>query len=312
MKKNNMTVNKNKHVVVLLGGWNSENEVSRVSGEGVYNSLKEMGYKVTKLEFDRDVALNLKELKPDVVFNALHGQFGEDGKIQGLLDIMNIPYTHSGVLPSAIGMNKVLSRKLFDSYKILSPKFAILKKGDDKKNLKIINKIKKPFVIKPISEGSSVGVHVILEDMDFDIEKYGWEYGNEVIIERYIKGKELNVAIVGDKALGVIQVIPKHSLFYDYKSKYTAGMTDYIVPDLAPKKYKQLLDLALKCHQIVGCKYISRVEFLLNEKDNKFYLLEINTHPGITPLSLVPKIAKNQGISFNQIIEELINNASCN
>lgn len=304
--------NKNKHVVVLLGGWNSENEVSRVSGEGVYKALIEMGYKATKLEFDRNVAEKLKELKPDVVFNALHGRFGEDGKIQGLLDILNIPYTHSGVLPSAIGMNKVLSRKLFDSYGIASPKFAILKKGEDKNNQKIINKIKKPFVIKPINEGSSVGVEVILENMDFNLAKYDWKYGDEIIIERYIKGKELNVAIVGDKALGVIQVVPKHSLFYDYKSKYTAGMTDYIVPELAPRKLKQLLDLSLKCHQIVGCKYISRVEFLLCEKDNKFYLLEINTHPGITPLSLVPKIAKNQGISFNEIIENLINNASCN
>ncbi len=304
--------NKNKHIVVLLGGWNSENDVSKTSGEAVFKSLIDMGYKATKLEFDRDVARKLIGLKPDIVFNALHGHFGEDGKIQGLLDILNIPYTHSGVLPSSICMNKVLFRDICKSYDILVPSFDVLRKGDDVNNQKVINKIKKPFVIKPIDEGSSVGVEIILEDMDFDIANYKWIYGDEIIIEKYIKGKELNVAIVDNKALGVIQVVPKNSLFYDYKSKYTSGMTDYIVPKISDTKTKELLDLALKCHKIAKCKDISRVEFLLDDKDNKFYLLEINTHPGLTPLSLVPKIAKNQGISFDDMVEYLVNNASCN
>jgi D-alanine-D-alanine ligase len=179
--------------------------------------------------------------------------------------------------------------------------------------MKMKNKIEK-FVIKPIDEGSSVGVEVILKDNnEFDITKYNWKYGDQIIIEKYIKGKELQVAIIEDKAVGSVEVRPKFNLFYDYASKYTAGMTDYIIPPEIPaKKNKELLALGLKCHQMVGCKDISRVDFLLNEVDNKIYLLEINTHPGFTPLSLVPKIAKKSGISFNEIVEYLINNASCN
>ena len=305
---------KNKNIAVLLGGWNSENKVSRSSGEAVLQALKELGYKkVTKIEFDRDIAKTLAELKPDIVFNALHGKFGEDGKIQGLLDILDIPYTHSGVLQSSLCMNKVVFRKICKAYDILVPQFDILKKGQNKNNQEIINKIKKPFVIKPVDEGSSVGVEVILEDMDFDISNYDWKYGDEIIIEKYIKGKELQVAVIDNKAVGSVEVRPKYHLFYDYESKYTAGMTDYIIPpEIDSKKNQELLDLGLKCHQMVGCKDISRVDFMLNEADNKIYLLEINTHPGFTLLSLVPKIAKNAGISFNDIVEYLVNNASCN
>lgn len=309
MNNNNF---KNKHIVILLGGWNSENEVSRTSGEAVYESLIKMGYKATKLEFDRDVSKKLLDLKPDIIFNALHGHFGEDGKIQGLLDILNIPYTHSGLLPSGVCMNKILFRKICKAYDILVPDFDILRKGDNAKNNEIINRIKKPFVIKPIDEGSSVGVEVILSDMNFDINDYEWKFGDEIIIEKYIKGKELNVAIMDNKALGAIQVVPKQSLFYDYESKYTPGMTDYIVPDISDAKNKELMELSLKCHNIVQCSDISRVEFLLSDDDNKFYLLEVNTHPGFTPLSLVPKIAKNQNISFDDMVEYLVKNASCN
>jgi len=307
-------MNKNKHIAVLLGGWNSENEVSRTSGTAVLKALEELGYKkVTRVEYDRNVAQTLQKLKPDVVFNALHGKFGEDGKIQGLLDILNIPYTHSGVLQSSICMNKFVFRKICKAYDVLVPEFAILKKGEDKNNEKIIKKIKKPFVIKPIDEGSSVGVEVILKDMEFDITQYEWKYGDEIMIEKYIKGKELQVAVIDQKAVGSVEVRPKFNLFYDYASKYTPGMTDYIIPPEIPaKKNKELLALGLKCHQMVGCQDISRVDFLLNEVDDRIYLLEINTHPGFTPLSLVPKIAKKAGISFNEIVEYLINNAACN
>ena len=304
--------NKNKHIVVLLGGWNSENEVSRSSGEAVFKALIELGYKATKLEFDRNVAQKLIDLKADIVFNALHGQFGEDGCIQGLLDILNIPYTHSGVLAGSICMNKVVFRKICKSYNILMPQFDLLKKGENEKNQQIINKIGKPFVIKPVAEGSSVGVEVILDNMSFDIENYSWNYGEEMIIEKYIKGKELNVAIVKDKVAGVIQVIPKFSIFFDYKSKYTAGMTDHVIPQISEEKKQELFDLAQKCHDMVGCRDVSRVEFLMNEKDDQFYLLEINTHPGFTPTSLVPEIAANNGISFPELVEYLVNNASCN
>jgi D-alanine-D-alanine ligase len=304
--------NKDKHIAVLLGGWNSERDVSRASGDAVYDALNSMGYKATKLEFDRNVVEKLGKLKPDIVFNALHGKFGEDGKIQGLLDIINIPYTHSGLLQSAICMNKILFRKICQSYDLISPQFDILKKAESANNLKVINKIRKPFVIKPIDEGSSIGIEVILDNMDFDIDEYQWKYGDEVIIEKYIKGKELQVAVIDNKAIGAVEIRPKNRLFYDYDSKYTAGMTDYIIPPQIDKeKHRELLGLALKCHKVVGCEDISRVDFLLDETDGKIYLLEINTHPGFTPLSLVPKIAKHEGISFEEIVEYLINNASC-
>ena len=306
-----------KHIAVLMGGWNSEKEVSVVSGNAVYNALIELGYKVTKINFDRNIVSRLQEIKPDIVFNALHGRYGEDGRIQGLLDILNIPYTHSGLAASAICMDKVISRNICSSAGIKVPTFVVINKNDDpqrKKNL--LNKIGKPFVIKPVNEGSSVGVEIILEHNDFDIENYSWQHGDQIIAENYIKGQEIHVAIIDDKAVGAIEVKPKKNLFYDYQSKYTAGMTEYIMPALiTSEKYNQVLELGLKCHQILGCKTVSRVDFLLNNgqasSDNQFYLLEVNTHPGLTPTSLVPKIAKYNNISFNDIVEILINSAQC-
>jgi D-alanine-D-alanine ligase len=312
-------MNNKKHIAVLMGGWNSEREVSISSGNAVVKSLQELGYKVSKIDFDRNIVFKLEEIKPDIVFNALHGQYGEDGRVQGLLDILNIPYTHSGILASAISMDKILTGKICSTAKILSAKSEIITKGEDKNNKEIIfNKIGKPFVIKPINEGSSVGIKVILEDADFKIEDISWEFGDKMIIQRYIAGQEVQVAIVDNKALGAIEVRPKN-LFYDYECKYTAGMTSYIMPAEIPQgKYQEVLDLALKCHKIIGCSGVSRVDFILNNKDsknlkadNKFYFLEINTHPGLTPLSLVPKIAQYKGISFNEIVEYLVNSAKC-
>jgi D-alanine-D-alanine ligase len=306
---------KTKHIAVLMGGWNSEREVSLRSGEAVYNALIELGYKTTKIDFGRDIVAKLSEVKPDIVFNALHGRYGEDGRVQGLLDILNIPYTHSGIVASAISMDKVLTSKICSTVSVLSPSSAIIKKGDNENNKKIIfEKIGKPFVIKPINEGSSVGVQVILENIPFDLESFDWKYGDEMIVEKYIAGQEVQVAIMNNKALGIIEVRPK-KLFYDYECKYTAGMTDYIMPaEIPADKYQELLELALKVHQVVGCSGVSRVDFILNNKnggDNKFYFLEINTHPGFTATSLVPKIAKYQGISFNEIVEYLVSSAKC-
>ncbi len=303
-----------KNIAVLMGGFNSEREVSLSSGEAVYNALIKLGYNATKIDFDRDIVTSLQKIKPDVVFNALHGHYGEDGRIQGLLDILNISYTHSGVLASAICMDKVLTRKICASYGLRSPDYDILVKGDHENNKKIIAKIEKPFVIKPISQGSSVGVEVILENFKFNIAQYNWQYGDQIIIEKYIAGQELHVGIIDNKALGIVEVRPK-KLFYDYECKYTAGMTDYIVPaEISQEKYQEAMELALRCHQNIGLKGISRVDFILNNKnggDNQIYLLEINTHPGFTPNSLVPKIAKYRGISFEEIIEYLVKSASC-
>ncbi len=307
-----MKVNNSKHIAVLMGGWNSEREVSIASGESVYQALRKMGYHVSKIDFSRQIFQQLQEVKPDIIFNALHGQFGEDGRIQGLLDILQIPYTHSGALASTICMDKILTRKVCSSVGVRSPKYSLLRKGEDQKNLEKIFEIGKPFVIKPINEGSSVGVEVILPNSKLEFSEFSWEFGNEMIIENYIAGKEIQVAIIDNKALGAIEVRPK-GLFYDYKCKYTQGMTDYIMPaEISSEKYHEVLQLAQKAHIATKCRGISRVDFIFNNKDNcdqQFYLLEVNTHPGFTNLSLVPKIAKHVGISFEEIVEFLIANA---
>lgn len=306
---------KNKHIAVLMGGWNSEREVSLRSGEAVFQALVKLGYKASKIDFSREIFQQLQAEKPDVVFNALHGTYGEDGRIQGVLDILKIPYTHSGLNACVIGMDKILTQKICANVAVKFATHEILVKGEDQKNKTKIDEIGKPFVIKPISEGSSVGVEVILQNSPFDFSQYKWEHGDKIIIERYIAGTELNVAVVDGKALGVLEVRPK-KLFYDYECKYTAGMTDYIMPaEISAEKYQQALRLAEEVHKAVGCAGISRVEFILNSKnggDNELYLLEINTHPGFTATSIVPKIAKHVGISFEDIVEFLVKSASCN
>lgn len=300
----------NCNIVIIFGGDNSESEVSKVSGSEVYKSLINLGYNATSLEFNKDtIVQDLIKIKPDIVFNAMHGEYGEDGRLQGLLDIMQIPYTHSGLLSSALCMNKAIFRDICLANDIPIASGSILKKYCHK-NQEKIDKIAKPFVIKPLSLGSSIGVEIILEDTEFDIDQYQWRYGDEVIIEKYIKGKEINVAIFDNKSLGAIQVVPKNALFYDYESKYKSGMTEYIKPNLSKDQYDEIMQLALRCHNITGCKDISRVEFLIDDYDGKIYVLELNTHPGLTPLSLVPRIAQDCGISFEDIILYLIKNAS--
>ncbi len=296
-----------------MGGWNAEKEVSMRSGEAVYQALINLGYKCEKINFSKNIANDLERIKPDVVFNALHGQYGEDGCVQGLLDILNIPYTHSGLLTSAICMDKILTAKICQTSGIKIPQSRILEKNNPN-NEKLVAEIGKPFVIKPVSEGSSVGVEVILADNNFDIKNYSWQFGDKMIIEKYIAGQEIQVAIMDGKALGAIEVRPK-KLFYDYECKYTAGMTDYIMPaEVSQEKYQEILQIAQKIHNDFGCRGISRIDFILNNKnggDNQFYFLEVNTHPGFTATSLVPKIAKHVGISFEEIVEYLIKSAKC-
>ncbi len=298
-----------------MGGWNSEREVSLRSGEAVYKALIDLGYNAIKVDFSRQIFAQLQEIKPDLLFNALHGQFGEDGRIQSVCDILQIPYTHSGVTTSALCMDKVLTRKICATVGVKFPHYEILKKGENDANLKKISAVGKSFVIKPINEGSSVGVEVFLENMNFDLAKYSWQYGEEIIVEKYLAGQEVQVAVMDKKSLGAIEVRP-HGLFYDYKCKYTAGMTDYIMPaEIEKDKYLEVLDLAQRCYEAVGCKGVSRIDFILNNKnggDNNFYLLEVNTHPGFTPTSLVPKIAKFAGISFEEIVEFLLSQATYN
>jgi D-alanine-D-alanine ligase len=305
---------KTKKIIVLCGGWNSEREVSLRSGEGVYQALIKLGYNAEKVDFSHQIFEDLKRIKPDIVFNSLHGQYGEDGRIQGVLDILEIPYTHSGLIASAVCMDKILTRKICSLENVASPKYKILNKGEDEENKQKFFEIGKPFVIKPINEGSSVGVEVILPNSKFDFSEFKWQYGDQMILENYLAGQEIHVAIMDGKALGAIEVRP-HGLFYDYNCKYTTGMTDYIMPaEISAEKYAEVLKLSEACYKAIGCRGISRVDFILNNKnfgDNLFHLLEINTHPGFTPTSLVPKIAKHVGIQFEDIVEFLIKTARC-
>lgn len=295
------------HVAVLYGGMSNEREVSLSSGEVVIKNLIEMGYKVTPLDMGTDISQVVAGLEPDVVFNALHGTYGEDGCIQGILDILNIPYTHSGLLASALAFDKIHSQNLFISHGILCPERKIISKKD---NLDV-DPMPRPYVIKPISEGSSVGVILVFEEDEFNFADYDFPYGNEIIVENYIPGKEIQVAVVGGRAIGTLEIIPLKARFYDYKTKYTDGYAKHICPaSLSEEVSKKALEISEKAHHLLGCKGATRVEFRFDDKKDKMYLLEINTHPGLTPLSIVPEIAlKTQDIDFKKLIKNLIDEA---
>ncbi|AIL65024.1 D-alanine--D-alanine ligase B [Rickettsiales bacterium Ac37b] len=295
------------HVVVLMGGISTERDISLSSATGIIESLKKLHYKVTPVDMGRDIAQVLLELKPDVVFNALHGGYGENGCIAGLLEILNIPYTHSGILASSIGMNKLQSINIFAQHGIKAAPHIIINKHS---NL-TIEPMKRPYVIKPISEGSSIGIHIVLEQDNFNIRDYDFPYGDEVLVEQYIPGQEIQVAIINNKAIGALEIIPKGK-FYDYQAKYTDGLTEHIIPaSLSSVATQKVLSLAEKAHNALGCRGISRVEFRYNSKegDDGFYILEINTHPGMTPLSIVPEIASYHGITYSDIVKFLVEDA---
>jgi len=291
-----------KHVAVLKGGWSAEREVSLNSGAACAKALKELGYKVTEIDVKPDIAEMLAEVKPDVAFNALHGTFGEDGCMQGVLEMLKIPYTHSGVLASALAMDKPMAKKVFAAAGLLCPKGKTLTRVELLKG----EPMKRPYVVKPANEGSSVGVHIIQEGDNRPLAQMLGE-GDYWLVEEYIPGREITVAVLNDKPLGVTEIRPK-SGFYDYTNKYTDGKTEHLCPAPLPKdKYEEAMQLALKAHQALGCRGLSRADFRYDEK--QFYLLEVNTQPGMTALSLSPEIAASVGISFNQLVKSLVDNA---
>jgi D-alanine-D-alanine ligase len=305
-------VNKEK-ITVLMGGMSAEREVSLDSGKACAKALNELGFDVTSLDAKDDFIEKLIRNRPDKVFNALHGKFGEDGSIQGLLEHLKIPYTHSGILSSAIAMDKLTSKKIFKDAKINTPEYLVIKNLEDFKN----SKIGYPCVIKPNDEGSSVGVYIFneLKKSNEDtiislLKKY-----NFLILEKYIPGREIQVAVMGSKALGAIEIIPTRS-FYDYEAKYSSSAkTKHIIPvSMNELDYKKILDMALEAHNILGCRGVTRSDFRYNESDkvNNIYILEVNTQPGMTNLSLVPEIANYHGISFNELVKWIINDASIN
>ena len=301
-----------KKVLVLCGGISKERLISLDTGKQVANELKKNLYDVFICEPDNNLLKNIKLFKPNIIFNALHGQFGEDGYIQTILETQKIPYTHSGVIASSIAMDKEISKKIFIKNNILTPRYIKFNFRNNEKNIiKVIEKkLKFPVVIKPINEGSSVHVHIcnkknILKNLK-QLKAY-----NHILIEEYISGREIQVAIMDNKILGTIELKPKRK-FYDYEAKYNSNAkTKHIIPvNLSKKDLNKIANITIKAHRIIGCRGVTRSDFKFYK--GKFYLLEINTQPGMTKLSLVPEIANYIGISFIQLIEWILKDASIN
>jgi len=299
-----------KKILIISGGVSKERLISLDTGFQVAKELKKNRYKVKISEPDNQLARNINQFKPNIIFNALHGQFGEDGYIQTILEGFKIPYTHSGTVASALAMDKEISKKIFIKNKISTPKF--IKYSYEKNNLDLIKiiekKLKFPVVLKPINEGSSVNVFICTKKNISKFLKLLESY-KQIIIEEFIAGREIQVAIMGDKKLGAIELKPKRK-FYDYQAKYdSTAKTEHIIPiELSKNKLDEVMNTALKVHKVIGCKGVTRSDFKFY--NNKFYLLEINTQPGMTRLSLVPEIARYKGITFIKLIEWILKDAS--
>ena len=306
-------MNRDLHVVVLMGGWSSERDVSLTSGKGVADALRKRGWsRVTELDMDRDVAVRLAELGPDVVFNALHGTPGEDGTVQGMMDLMGLRYTHSGLETSVIAIDKELTKMVLVPHGIRMPAGRII----ESESVHREDPMARPYVLKPVNEGSSVGVAIVTADGNYgspigrDVPG-PWQEFDRLLAEPFIKGRELTVAVLRDEALAVTELQPKAG-FYDYAAKYTDGLTVHICPAEIPDEIaKSMMDMAAKAHRLLGCKGASRSDFRWDDEQGEagIYLLEVNTQPGMTPLSLVPEQAKLRGISYDELVERLIEEA---
>jgi D-alanine-D-alanine ligase len=304
-----------RKVLILGGGISKERSISLETAKEVFKELIKQKYKVLISEPDKNLIKKINNFKPDIIFNALHGQFGEDGFIQTVLESQNIKYTHSGVIASSIAMDKEISKKIFLKNKILTPKYIKININEyRKKNKNLIQKIDKklgyPVVIKPINEGSSVHVY-ICSKKDIIQKMNKLKFYKEILVEEFISGREIQVAILGKKKLGAIELRPKRK-FYDYEAKYNAkAKTKHIIPiDISKSDLKKVLNIALKAHKLIGCRGVTRSDFKFFK--GKFYLLEINTQPGMTKLSLVPEIAAYNGMSFINLIEWILKDASVN
>ncbi|AGJ99413.1 D-alanine--D-alanine ligase [Wolbachia endosymbiont of Drosophila simulans wNo] len=292
-------------IAILSGGFSCEREISLMSGKAVKKALDSLLYKAIEIDVDSNIAQKLKKTNPALAFIALHGPYGEDGCIQGLLEILGIKYTHSGVTASAVAMNKVMSKHIFRSLSIDTPKGYVISREDLLKNN---IKIDYPYVLKPINEGSSIGVHMIFSHEDYlELKNNSSTIMEKMIIEEYIPGIELHTAVLLNEAIGTMEIRPKNK-FYDYEAKYTDGFAEHIFPAEIPNNiYRITLEHALKVHQFLGCKTVSRSDFRYNPQNNTLKMLEVNTHPGFTELSLVPEIAKlTRGIDFNELVKIIV------
>jgi len=303
------------HVAVLMGGLSSEREVSLRSGAACAKALEGEGYKVTQVDVGRDIAQRLAELRPDVCFNALHGRFGEDGCIQGLLETMGIPYTHSGVLASALAMHKDRAKTVLAAAGVPVAEGRVVTRAEAAR----AHVMRPPYVLKPVAEGSSVGVFIVREDQAHppqELTAADWSLGEELLAERFIPGKELTCAVMGDEALGVIEIRPAEGLaFYDYDAKYAPGGSIHVLPaPLKPNVYQLVQKLSLAAHRALGCRGVSRSDFRYDDRPEgtgELICLEVNTQPGMTSTSLVPELAAHSGRSFGELVRWIVEDASC-
>ena len=303
-----------KHVAVLFGGFSSERPVSLSSGNACADALEGQGYQVTRIDVDRNISATLAEMKPDVVFNALHGPFGEDGTIQGILEYLQIPYTHSGVLASALAMDKSRAKLIAQDVGIPIAESLVMNRFE----IGAEHPMPAPYVVKPVKEGSSFGVVIVQADQTHPpqiVSSPEWRYGESVIVERYIAGRELTCGVMGDTALGVTEIVPQGHSFYDYDSKYVAGGSKHVIPaKISPNIYQKIQTLALRAHQAIGCRGVSRSDFRYDDRfseDGEIIWLEINTQPGMTPTSLVPEMAGHAGYTFGEFLRWMVEDASC-
>lgn len=303
-----------KHVALLKGGWSNERQVSLASGKECAQALRNAGYEVTEIDVGRDIAEVLRSLKPDVAFNALHGPFGEGGMIQGLLELLEIPYTHSGVLASALAMDKHQAKIMMKAAGIPVTDHVIA----DRAQVARAHVMAPPYVVKPIADGSSFGVFIVKADQSHppqELLREDWTMGEEVMVERYIPGRELTCAVMGDVALGVTEIVTDLA-FYNYEAKYAADGSRHIVPaQIQPKIYDKVQKMALKAHAALGCRGVTRTDFRYNDRageDGELVCLEINTQPGMTPTSLAPEQARYAGHSFEELVSWMVEDASCN
>jgi D-alanine-D-alanine ligase len=303
-----------KHVAVLMGGLSAEREVSLASGEASAKALEGEGFKVTRLDVSRDIAQTLASLKPEVAFNALHGRFGEDGIIQGILEMLRIPYTHSGVLASALAMRKDRAKDLFKAAGIPVAESVTADRFTAAKS----HIMPPPYVIKPVDEGSSVGVMIVREGADGppqELTMKDWNHGDAVLVERYVAGRELTCAVIGEKAYDVIEIRAADGGWYDYNAKYAKGGSVHVLPaKLKGFIYQTVQELALKAHRTLGCRGVSRTDFRYDDLPGgtgELVVLEVNTQPGMTETSLVPELAAHAGITFGELVRWMVEDASC-
>jgi D-alanine-D-alanine ligase len=301
-----------KHVAVLMGGWSAEREISLRSGKACAAALERLGYRVTPIDAGRDVATVIGALKPDAALNMLHGRPGEDGTVQGVLEVLGVPYSHSGVLASALAMHKVFSKEIFRAAGVPVAEHKVASRIEAARE----HLMPPPYVVKPIAEGSSVGVFIVTAEHPSppqELFRDDWPFGEEVMIERYIPGKELTCAVLGDRALDVIEIVPA-TRFYDYEAKYAAGGSQHLLPaKILPNVYQEVRRLSLAAHSALGCRGVSRADFRYDDRGTgKLVCLEINTQPGMTETSLVPELAAYAGIPFDELVRWMVEDASTN